>query len=161
MSSGPALLVRRATPADAAALASLRFAFRSSLTAAVEDELVFLDRCVAWMRPRLTDDSRWRAWLVEADGVAAGNVWLQLIEKIPNPGTERELHAYLTNFFIRPEYRGQGAGSRMLSALVGECDALAVDTIFLWPTARSRSLYERHGFTEANSLLVRALRDVS
>jgi GNAT superfamily N-acetyltransferase len=157
MSSSPALLVRRATSADAAALARLRFAFRSSLAAAVEEELPFLDRCVAWMQPRLAADSRWRAWLLEANGAAAGNVWLQLVEKIPNPGKERELHAYLTSFFVRPEYRGHGAGSRMLSALVGECAALAVDTIFLWPTARSRSLYTRHGFTEANSLLVRAL----
>jgi GNAT superfamily N-acetyltransferase len=149
--------VRRATHADAPVLASLRFAFRASLAGPIEGEREFVARCAAWMEPRLADESRWRVWLLESGGDARGTVWLQLIEKIPNPGIERELHAYVTNLFVRPENRGSGAGTRLLSALISECEALGVDTIFLWPTAESRTLYERHGFTVQDSVMVRAL----
>jgi GNAT superfamily N-acetyltransferase len=105
------------------------------------------------MREHLRMHDRWRAWLVEVDGAIVGNIWLQIIEKVPNPGAEQERHAYVTNFFVRPEFRGAGAGSALLSILQLECQTLDIDTIFLWPSAQSRPLYARHGFTSSNDVL--------
>jgi ribosomal protein S18 acetylase RimI-like enzyme len=48
--------------------------------------------------------------------VLVGNLWLQLIEKIPNPTTEPEQHAYVTNFYVTEAARGQGIGTMLLSA---------------------------------------------
>lgn len=149
--------VRRATPADATVLADLRFEFRSSLLTPVEPFSEFHTRCTAWMADRLRDETPWRAWILEADDTPLGMIWLQIIEKLPNPGLERERHAYVTSFFVAPDMRGRGFGSRLLSALVAECDALGVDNLFLWPTAQSRVLYERHGFSVADSIMVRVL----
>lgn len=149
--------VRRATPDDASALASLRYTFRSSLADPIETRTDFIERCVSWMRSHLEEDNRWRAWVAERDGIAIGTVWLQIVEKLPNPVIEREFHAYVTNLFVLAEHRGHGVGGLLLSALLAECQALEVDTIFLWPTAESRTLYERHGFAVTDAVMSRVL----
>jgi len=149
--------VRLATVDDASALAVLRYEFRASNKPAVESAEEFLPRCVEWMRSRLADDARWRVWVLDSAGDVVGNIWLQLIEKLPNPNVDRELHGYITNFYVRPEHRNGGAGSRMLRAVLDECERSNVDTVFLWPTARSRPLYERHGFMPGDGMLAQDL----
>src|SRR6185503_3521373 len=146
--------IRRATPADAAALARLRLDFRGPRAPNVETEQEFLDRCAAWMRDRLGPESVWRVWVLERNNAAVGNVWMQAVEKLPNPTTEPELHAYVSNFYISPEHRNGGGGSAMLGVVLDECRRLRVDTVFLWPSARSRPLYERHGFAMSDGVLV-------
>src|SRR5579885_2844469 len=138
--------IRQATPADAFALARLRYEFRASPGGALEREDEFVERCVVVMAGRLNDEGRWRCWVVEGGGLIVGNVWLQLIEKIPNPTPERERHSYLTNFFVRESERGRGVGSMLLEAALGCCEAEDVHAVILWPTQRSRPLYLRHGF---------------
>ena len=149
--------VRRATPDDAQTLARLRYEFRSRQDTATEPEAEFLARCAAWMRPRLHPDSRWRVWILEESGTPIGNLWVQIVEKIPNPGTESELHAYVSNVFVLPEHRNAGGGKLLLDAAIAECRAFHVDTMFLWPSAASRPLYGRSGFVVPDRLLVKQL----
>jgi ribosomal protein S18 acetylase RimI-like enzyme len=151
-SGAPSL--RAAGPADAAGLAQLRFAFRADLDAPAEGEAVFLARCVPWMAARLGSGA-WRCWVLERGGALAGSVWLQLLEKLPNPVGEPEWHGYITSLFVRPEARGRGLGSRLLGAALEECDRRGCDAVVLWPTPRSRSLYLRHGFAVRDDLLER------
>ena len=147
--------VRRATVNDAEALARLRYEFRSSRAESIESEAEFLPRCAAWMSHRLAAAESWRAWVIELDGMLVGNVWLELIEKLPNPGNEREWHGYITNVYVRAEHRGSGVGSRLLTAALDECSRVGVDSIFLWPSDRSRPLYLRHGFKPADEVFIR------
>ncbi|HEU0055323.1 MAG TPA: GNAT family N-acetyltransferase [Longimicrobium sp.] len=147
------ILIRRATPADAVALAQLRYAFRAELGDAVEDEEPFVARCRAWMEARLGDGSAWRCWVTEEDGAIVGHAWAQAVEKIPNPVRENEVHAYVTNLYVRPGLRGGGAGTRLLEAVLAWCRETGVDAVFLWPSARSRPLYLRHGFAVRDDLL--------
>jgi len=113
------------------------------------------------MRERLSSDALWFAWIAETlDAtvpLAIGAVWLQLIEKIPNPVVEKETHAYVTNLYVLESARGEGAGSMLLEAAIGECTLRDVDTIILWPTPRSRPLYERYGFSTTDAVLARVL----
>jgi GNAT superfamily N-acetyltransferase len=150
-------MIRRATPDDAELLAQFRFAFRSEHRPPTERASDFITRCAAWMRERLAADSHWRAWILIVDDTPVGNVWLQLVEKIPNPSAgEPELHAYISNFFVVPEYRNRGGGAQLMEAALAECRVQNVDNIFLWPTEESLSLYERFGFGVSESVLVRA-----
>src|SRR5689334_146216 len=102
--------VRRAAPSDAPRLAQLRLAFRSERHPTTEDAQSFLARCRDWMIARLERDSSWRTWILDRDGEVLGNIWLQVIEKIPNPGDESERHAYISNFYVHPDVRNSGAG---------------------------------------------------
>ena len=149
--------VRRATAADSQTLARFRFQFRADRHAVVEGEREFLSRCESWMRSRLHSDSRWRVWILEDAAEPIGNLWVQMIEKIPNPGSEGELHAYVSNFFVLPEHRNTGGGRLLLETAIAECRSFHTDTMFLWPSDESRPLYERHGFAPPNRLLVKEL----
>ena len=140
------LTIRLATPADATELANLRYEFRAALNPATEDETTFVPRCAEWMAQRLVPVGPWHCWVLDAGDQIAGQLWLQLIEKLPNPVAEFELHAYITNVYVRPEARGSGAGGRLLKEALAFCREHHVDSVLLWPTPRSRPLYARHGF---------------
>ena len=144
--------IRIATEADAPALAQLRFELRSSAKR-VESDAEFLERCAAWMRERLRDRSCWRCWIAERQQTPIGNVWAQVVEKIPNPASETECFVYLTNFYVREDYRGQGIGTQLLTAVLDWSKAQQAYTIILWPRERSKTLYARHGFTAADDLM--------
>src|SRR5690349_7968031 len=94
MNTRPSPRVRRANADDAVVLATLRYEFRSAIGDAIELPEEFVARCEAWMRDRLSNDVFWCAWIAETvdeDGpLAVGAVWLQLIEKVPNPILEKE-----------------------------------------------------------------------
>jgi GNAT superfamily N-acetyltransferase len=147
------VVVRSASPADAALLAKLRFELRASLHDVREDETSFRERCTRWMQQRLVPDGCWRCWIAECDGVIVGSVWVQLIEKIPNPIAAPECFVYLTNFFVEPEQRGKGIGSQLLAAVLSWSRSNDAELVLLWPTERSKPLYERHGFVAADDFM--------
>lgn len=144
--------VRRARSADAAELARLRWRFRADFDPAVEERSAFVERCRTWMRRRLAEAEPWRCW-VAVEGRVVGHVWVEAVEKVPNPVDEAELHAYLTNMYVIPDLRGRGIGTRLLAAALEWCRERDVGSVVLWPTERSRSLYGRHGFRETGNVL--------
>jgi GNAT superfamily N-acetyltransferase len=137
--------VRLAIPADVPDLARMRYEFRAAQNPPEETLEAFVARCSAWMTPRLAAGS-WRCWVVEDGAAVRGQLWLQLIEKLPNPGPELEVHGYITNVYVAPEVRGAGSGRMLMEAALAHCRASGVDSVILWPTERSRTLYARHGF---------------
>ena len=144
--------IRVATEADAPALARMRYELRSTAKR-IESEAEFIERCTAWMRERLRSNSDWRCWIAEHEQTPIGNVWAQVVEKIPNPASETECYVYLTNFYVREEHRGRGIGTQLLSEVLAWSKANQAHTVILWPRERSKSLYARHGFTAADDLM--------
>jgi GNAT superfamily N-acetyltransferase len=144
--------LRLAKESDAAALAQLRYDFRASTGIATEPETVFVARCSEWMTAHLHDGSLWKCWVAESDQII-GALWLQLVEKIPNPRAEPEYHAYITNFYLREWARSKGIGSRLLTRALDWCKEREVHAVILWPSEQSRTLYERHGFAVRSDIL--------
>lgn len=150
--------IRPATGADAPVLAELRYELRTGIAPDVTPEAGFHGRCVEWMAARLPWADVWRCWIAEDDlGAPQGVVWIQFVEKLPNPVGEPGIHAYLTGFYVREAARNRGVGTALLDAALAACSERAVDTVFLWPTARSRALYLRHGFAEQSGILARRI----
>jgi GNAT superfamily N-acetyltransferase len=143
------VLVRVATEFDAKLLAEFRHELRSSFQQVLEEQVAFVERCTLWMQERLRSGGAWNCWIAEHQKRPVGAVWVQLIEKIPNPVAEAEYYAYLTNFYVREQYRGKGIGSMLLSEALAWSKDKNAETVLLWPTERSKALYERHGFTPA------------
>jgi GNAT superfamily N-acetyltransferase len=157
--AGPAPRLRLATAVDAPVLAVLRYELRTGIAPDVTPEPGFHQRCADWMAARLPWSDVWRCWLAEDElGGPLGVVWLQFVEKLPNPVGEPGLHAYLTGFYVRDAARNRGVGSGLLDAALAACEERGIDTVFLWPTARSRGLYLRHGFAEqSDGILARRI----
>jgi GNAT superfamily N-acetyltransferase len=155
--SSPAA-IRPGERRDVPALARLRYEFRAGHDAPIESATEFLARCAEWMQARLVPGGSWRCWLAEEAGRAVGTIWLQRIEKLPNPVEEAESHGYVSSLYVVPSSRGAGLGGRLLDACLGACLAEEVDAVILWPTPQSRSLYLRHGFAVRHDLMERRLR---
>jgi GNAT superfamily N-acetyltransferase len=148
--------IRAASADDAGALAELRWEFRIARSPASETHDAFVARCEAWMRRELASEAQWRAWVAVAGETIVGHAWVQTIGKIPNPVEERERHAYVSNVFVQPAFRG-GAGTQLLDAVLAWARANTIDRVILWPSARSVTLYERHGFTHNGDVMELAL----
>lgn len=155
MTPRPSVQIRQASHPDAVRLAELRFEFRATLGAAREDVASFVTRCAEWMSERLNEGSGWWAWVAEDATGVIGTVWINRIEKMPNPVSEAESHAYLTNLYVKADARSAGVGTMLMEAALAFCVEKKFDAIMLWPTPRSRSLYERHGFTVRDDMLTR------
>ena len=149
----PALAIRPATPDDARTLAELRWEFRAGRDPAVEDQRAFVDRCAAWMSYELAGVT-WRAWVALQFDRIIGQVWVNLIHKLPNPIGERDRHAYISNLYVQPSARG-GVGAALLETVLEWAEANGVDRVVLWPSAGSVSLYRRHDFTRDADVMER------
>ncbi len=95
----------------------------------------------------------WHCWVMLVDETIVGQVWVHLIEKIPNPVVEAERHAYITNLYVQENHRG-GLGNDLMDAVVAWCQTQEIDAILLWPTERSRTLYQRKGFRVSSDVMV-------
>jgi len=151
------LEIRPASPDDAWRLAELRWEFRAPRAPTNEDRAAFLHRATSWMRERLSEEGTWRCWVAVHNQVIVGHVWLEVIEKVPNPVAEAEWHGYITNLYVQEQARG-GVGGALLDAALAWCHTQEVDCVVLWPTERSRSLYERKGFSVSASIMARSER---
>ena len=147
------LRIRLATSGDSHAMAELRYRFRTETESATEIRSRFLRRFTSWMRKRFRSGSRpWRCWVADDGKRLLGHVCVQLIEKIPNPVNEPELHAYLTNFYGVPEMRDRGLGKKLLNKALSWCRTREIDAVILWATLASRSLYRRCGLVEPTDM---------
>jgi GNAT superfamily N-acetyltransferase len=151
------LRIRRAVSADAPMLARLRYDFRRELDPVEESGDAFLRRCTEWMSDRLQPGGTWRCFVALHREGMVGTLWLQDIEKLPNPVGHSELHGYVSSVYVVPESRGLGIGSALVQACVADADSRGLDALFLWPSDRSRPLYHRHGFEVSHDLLQRRL----
>ncbi|SRR5258705_278117 len=149
--------IRLASESDAVTLARLRYEFRSSFHHVIEDDVSFIERCTSWMQKRLRRDSSWKCWIAEWQQTPVGNVWAQLVEKIPNPIAEPEHYVYLTNFYVRKEHRGNGIGSMLLTVALAWSKSMNAQAVILWPTERSKPFYLRHGFSHVDDLMQLAI----
>ncbi len=109
------------------------------------------------MRTRLATEV-WHCWVAVQAETIVGHVWLNLIEKIPNPVAEAEWHGYITNMYVQEKARG-GVGGALMDGALTWCAARDIDYIVLWPTQQSRALYGRKGFAVSSEILAQSRRD--
>jgi GNAT superfamily N-acetyltransferase len=146
-------LIREATWDDRAAVASMRRAWTEEYAGRSVADDGFQERFDAWLEQE--QDQR-VTWLAEVGGEAVGMLNVLVFTRMPRPGRAGPSRwAYLANFWVRPDLRGSGLGTRLLETCTGWCDAAGMVRIVLSPTDGSVSLYARSGFEPATSLLLR------
>jgi GNAT superfamily N-acetyltransferase len=147
--------VRLAEPGDAAdvaAIAGLRHAWTSEQAGVVLDDDSYEERFAAWFE---REQHQRLTWLGLADGTPVAMLNLLLFTRMPKPGREPSRWGYLANFYVLPQHRGSGLGTRMLAACTAYADEHGLVRVVLSPSERSVPVYLRAGFEPATSLLVR------
>ena len=149
--SAPAARVRRADAHDVAALAQLRWVWRTSERderglSQAEFETAFASW---WARRRATH----AAFIAELGGNAAGMAWLAVFDRIPQPRRLERLAGNVQSVFVLEPFRNQGIGRALVEAVIAEARTRGVGYLIVHPSERAYRLYERLGFAETNRLL--------
>ena len=141
------MIIRRATPDDAAVIATIqvhghRYAYRGILPQPDSDEEWIARRTAVW-RNLLAPDHEGAAFVAERDGAAIGFVTVGAAEHAPDVG-----HLYA--LYLEPDVIGTGVGAALCAAGVAELRARGFATATLWvleENARARRFYERAGWS--------------
>jgi predicted N-acetyltransferase YhbS len=153
------MLYRLATPADIPTLVRMRWEFeteRAAAESAAYEE--FVAACADFLGRALAGE-RWRIWVAEAEGEVVAHIFLQLIEKVPRPGSTCTHMAYMTNVYTQPERQGQGIGGGLLREVCRWAEEARLQLIIVWPSERSVSFYARAGFEPVQDAMVLSFED--
>jgi GNAT superfamily N-acetyltransferase len=147
--------VRQATPADAEALAALRWQWGHDAPPEAGDPgwERYKEHLVGWMTEH---EKTHIAFVAEHGGEAIGMAWLALLPRVPAPDSFTRVGADLQSVYVKPEWRGRGIGIRLVNTVVEEGSGQAKHMTVR--TGRSAtSFYPQFGFAVEPSSLERAL----
>jgi len=141
--------IRRATPADAEAVATIqvhghRFAYAGILPQPASDEAWIAQRAEIWRRLLAADPPR-HGFVGERDGRALGFVTIGPADDATLPSTTGMLFA----LYLEPDVIGSGVGRALLAHAIDVLRSDGFTDVVLWvleENARARRFYEVAGF---------------
>ena len=146
--------IRRATAADAAALAALRWEWRCERRVPAEPYDAFVAAFADWQRAHVATHT---AYVAEAGGEVVGMAWLAAVARAPNPDEHDRCHGDVQSVYVRPAHRDGGTGTRLVEALVADARARGMDHLTVHSGTRSLPVYARLGFAPFDRLLTKDL----
>ena len=147
----PAAIVRRAGIDDSAALARLRWVWRT--TERGEHGLSQAEFETAFARWWAERQSRHVGFIAERGGDAVGMAWLAVFERVPQPRRLERLAGNMQSVFVLEEFRNHGIGRALVEAVIAEARSRGLGYLIVHPSERAYPLYERLGFAQTNRLL--------
>ena len=101
----------------------------------------------------LADASLGQLWLIQQEDEAIGYIILTLGYSLEYRGRD----AFIDEFYIRPNYRGQGIGSQTLAFVEDACRVWGVQALHLevdFENSDAQRLYRRVGYQRHNRFLM-------
>jgi ribosomal protein S18 acetylase RimI-like enzyme len=139
------LVYRRATAADADALARLRIEFvRIVKDSGVPDEAEY-ERALSRYFGRGLAREKLLAWLCLDGGEAIASMALRI---------DKGGRGYVMSVYTRPSYRRLGIASRLIGLLIEEAKSRRLERLSLHPTADGLPLYLRLGFRPFRTIMI-------
>ncbi len=133
------LVIRVADSGDTPAITALR----ARWSGGVGDDSGFERSLRDWLN---SEGERRTVWLATLTGTPVGMVSLFEYRRMPRPRRLDSRWGYLSNMFVREEYRRRGIGSALLEAVVTAARRRGYARVVLSPSEAAISLYRRAGF---------------
>ena len=93
-------------------------------------------------------------FVAEANGNVIGVMSVRKVWKVPAPGRPEAAWGYLTNSYVMPDHRNDGAGSALLAFIKDWAKTEKLELLVVWPSDRAYPFYKRAGFAIFNDPLV-------
>ncbi|WP_225229305.1 GNAT family N-acetyltransferase [Paenibacillus gallinarum] len=106
---------------------------------------IFYNECRAFLL-NIFQSRKWYVWIAEEDGIIVSNIYIELIHKVPRPGRITNPFAYMTNVYTKPDYRGKGIGSNLISQINDWAKESKYEFIIVWPSDEGVDFYKRNGY---------------
>ncbi len=143
--------VRRATTADALALAELRWRWRTEERGEPDtDRDAFLAHFTAWAADHLATHL---PFLVDVDGQPSGMAWLMLAVRVPTPASADRRIGDVQSVYVVPELRNSGVGAALMDAVVAEALDRGLEHVTVHSSERAVPFYQRSGFADGQRWL--------
>lgn len=133
------VVVRVADAADIGAIASLR----SVWSAGAEEDPDFETCMAAWLA---VEGDRRTTWLATLGDSPVGVASVFEYRRMPRPGRPDSRWGYVSNMFVREDFRNRGIGSALLTTIITAAAERRYARLVLSPSARSLPFYRRAGF---------------
>jgi len=152
-----AILIRKATEADAGLLRALNVDVQALHAAALPS--LFKPPSVdaqAWEVTLLLREPENLFFIADVDGVAAGYAYAEIQEQPETAFTYACTMIYLHHLSVRPAHRRRGAGSALVGALraaAGEAGGAGIALDVWLFNKEARAFFGRHGFAAYNERL--------
>lgn len=147
------VVLRIADDADVGVVATLRSVWSSG-----PDEPDFEDRMAEWLA---AEGARRTVWLATLPELAIGMASVFEYRRMPRPGAPDSRWGYVSNMFVREEFRNRGVGSRLMAGIIKAAEEHGYARLVVSPSSRALAFYGRAGFISlddtagAHRLLVR------
>ena len=147
----PGATIRRAGMGDVAALARLRWVWRTTERgehglSQPEFETAFSQ----WWAGRQDGHT---AYIAEAGGDAVGMAWLAIFDRIPQPRRLERHAGNVQSVFVLEAFRNRGLGQALVEAVIAEARTRGLGYLIVHPSERAFPLYQRLGFAETHQML--------
>ncbi|MBA3825397.1 MAG: GNAT family N-acetyltransferase [Ktedonobacterales bacterium] len=144
--------IRQATIDDATALAQLRWDFSSPAQQAAQPFDAFREPFRDYLVEAFARG--WVIWVAEAGERLIGNIYIQIVAKLPRPGRFDHRWGYVTNVYVVPERRDARIGAALMARVQEWARAEDLEYLLLWPSERAASFYQRTGFVPDQRALI-------
>lgn len=142
----PKVKIRLAKKSDIKALCHLRYHLYSE-----DGEATFSLKSYIKSASKVFLQSFNKKWLhivVEIRGELVGCASIYKITTLPRPYKSKRDFGYLTNAYVKPEYRNKKIGSKILKEVIKYSKKNGFESIIVWPSDKAKSLYKRAGFSQ-------------
>ncbi|MFT9497625.1 GNAT family N-acetyltransferase [Anaerosolibacter sp.] len=112
----------------------------------------FMKECAAFLKDGL-QTGNWVYWIAEENNKIVANIYVHRIRKVPKPQKLFNEIGYVTNVHTRIEYRNQGIGEQLLKKVKEWAIENNIESLFVWPSEKAVSFYERQGFKAENDIM--------
>ena len=86
------------------------------------------------------------AWVAEAEGQIVATGGVVFFERPPKAGNLSGLEAYVIGMYTVPDWRGKGAATALMQAIVAFLQKTDARRVWLHATEDGRQIYEKIGF---------------
>lgn len=112
----------------------------------------FISECTSFLLEGLKTNT-WAYWIAEENGVIVSNIYIRRIRKVPKPQKLYAEIGYVTNVHTKDDFRNKGIGSTLLKHVKQWAVDNNIELLFVWPSKRAVSFYEREGFSMENEIM--------
>ena len=142
------MIIRLHEPRDFEDIAELRWLLKTEdiVDEGLPDKADFIRAYVGHLKNQETKGQT-AHWVLQAEDRVQGVMTVRKVAKETSLSGRTGTWGYLTNAFIQRPLRNQGFGTRMLVRLKDWSRSEDLEFLLVWPSMRSRTLYQRAGFT--------------
>lgn len=117
-----------------------------------EEKDNFLNKCRRFLEEELEKNTL-VCWIVEDNGEIISNIYVCKIKKVPKPKSLNGSIGYVTNVHTKKIYRNKGIGTKLLEYVTTWAKKEGMELLFVWPSERAVTFYERAGFSNKNDIM--------